>query len=122
VNALRFGGHDGYSAAKAGLLSLTRSIAARHGRDGLRANAIVVGSVVTPAWDERARLHPEIFEKLLPFYPLGRLGNPEDIASAALFLASDEAGWITGAELAVDGGFMVANGALARIAEGHLDD
>jgi NAD(P)-dependent dehydrogenase (short-subunit alcohol dehydrogenase family) len=122
VNAVRFGGHDGYSAAKAGLLSLTRNIAARHGRDGVRANAIVVGSVVTPAWDERARLHPQIFEKLRPFYPLGRLGTPGDIASSALFLASDEAGWITGAELAVDGGFLVANGALARIAEGHLDD
>jgi NAD(P)-dependent dehydrogenase (short-subunit alcohol dehydrogenase family) len=122
VNAVRFGGHDGYSAAKAGLLSLTRSIAARHGRDGVRANAIVLGSVVTPAWDERAKLHPQIFDELLPFYPLGRLGTPGDVASAAVFLASDEASWITGAELAVDGGFLIANSALARIAEGRLDD
>jgi NAD(P)-dependent dehydrogenase (short-subunit alcohol dehydrogenase family) len=122
VNAVRFCGHDAYSAAKAGLLSLTRSIAARHGRDGIRANAIVLGSVVTSAWDERARLRPQVFDELLPFYPIGRLGRPDDVASAALFLASDEAGWITGAELAVDGGFMMVNGNLAAIAEGRQDD
>lgn len=122
VNGLRFAGHDGYSAAKAALLSLTRSIAARHGRDGVRANAIVPGTIVTPAWSERAKLRPQIFEELQPFYPLGRLGTPGDVASAAVFLASDEAGWITGAELAVDGGLLVANGRLARIAEGHPDD
>jgi meso-butanediol dehydrogenase/(S,S)-butanediol dehydrogenase/diacetyl reductase len=122
VNGVRFGGHDGYSAAKAGLLSLTRSIAARHGRDGVRANAIVLGSVATPAWHARAKRRPQIFDELLPFYPLGRLGTSGDVASAALFLASDEAGWITGAELAVDGGFLVANGTLAQIAEGHHND
>jgi len=122
VNGVRFSGHDGYSAAKAGLMSLTRSVAARHGHDGVRANAIVLGTVVTPAWAERARLRPQIFDDLEPFYPIGRLGTPADVASAVVFLASDEAGWITGAELAVDGGFMVANGKLARIAEGHHDD
>jgi NAD(P)-dependent dehydrogenase (short-subunit alcohol dehydrogenase family) len=122
VNAVRFCGHDAYSAAKAGLLSLTRSLAARHGRNGIRANAIVLGSVVTSAWDERARLRPQVFDELLPFYPIGRLGRPDDVASAALFLASDEAGWITGAELAVDGGFKLINGSLAAIAEGRQDD
>jgi NAD(P)-dependent dehydrogenase (short-subunit alcohol dehydrogenase family) len=121
VNGVRFAGHDGYSAAKAGLLSLSRSIAARHGRDGVRANAIVLGTVATPAWAERARLRPQIFAELLPFYPLGRLGTPGDVASAAVFLASDEAAWITGAELAVDGGFLLSNG-IDRIAEGHHDD
>lgn len=122
VNALRFSGHDAYSAAKAGLLSLTRSIAARHGRDGIRANAIVPGTIMTPAWTERTRARPQLFDKLVPFYPLGRLGTPEDVASAAVFLASDEASWITGAELPVDGGLLVANGTLGRIAEGHDDD
>lgn len=122
VNGVRFSGHDGYSAAKAGLLSLTRSIAARHGRDGVRANAILPGTIVTPAWDERARLRPRLLRDLVPFYPLGRLGTPSDVASAAVFLASDEANWITGAELAVDGGLLVANGNLARIAEGYDSD
>jgi NAD(P)-dependent dehydrogenase (short-subunit alcohol dehydrogenase family) len=119
VTAVRFGGHDAYSAAKAGLLSLTRNLAARHGPDGIRVNAIIVGSVVTPAWADRMAADPAILQDLVKYYPLGRLGNPDDIASAAAFLASDDASWVTGAELPVDGGHLVWNGDLARVAEGR---
>ena len=106
VNALGYFGNEAYSAAKAGILSLTRSLAVRYGPSGVRANAIVPGTLKTPAWEERRSRDPEIFERVAAWYPLGRVGEPEDVANAALFLASDEASWITGAVLPVDGGLL----------------
>lgn len=94
-----------YDASKAGVVALTRAIAARHGPDGVRANAVCPGFVPTElnqdvwsAWSEHQRA-----EQLAQF-PLRRLGTPEDIASAILFLASDAASWISGVALLVDGG------------------
>jgi NAD(P)-dependent dehydrogenase (short-subunit alcohol dehydrogenase family) len=106
VNALGYFGNEAYSAAKAGILSLTRSLAVRYGPSGVRANAIAPGTLKTPAWEDRRSRDPEIFERVAAWYPLGRVGEPEDIANAALFLASDEASWITGAVLPVDGGLL----------------
>ena len=106
VNALGYFGNEAYSAAKAGILSLTRSLAVRYGPSGVRANAIAPGTLKTPAWEERTSRDPEVFERVAAWYPLGRVGEPEDIANAALFLASDEASWITGAVLPVDGGLL----------------
>jgi NAD(P)-dependent dehydrogenase (short-subunit alcohol dehydrogenase family) len=106
VNALGYFGNEAYSAAKAGILSLTRSLAVRYGPSGIRANAIAPGTLKTQAWEERRARDPEIFERVAGWYPLGRVGEPEDIANAALFLASDEASWITGAVLPVDGGLL----------------
>jgi meso-butanediol dehydrogenase/(S,S)-butanediol dehydrogenase/diacetyl reductase len=106
VNALGFYGNEAYSAAKAGVLSLTRSLAVRYGPSGIRANAIAPGTLRTPAWEERTSKDPGIFERVAEWYPLGRVGEPEDVANAALFLASDEASWITGAVLSVDGGLL----------------
>ena len=103
VNALAYFGNEAYSAAKAGMINLTQSIAARYGAHGIRANAIAPGSIRTPIWQERVDAEPEIFDKLVKWYPLGRVGEPEDVARAALFLASDEADWISGAVLRVDG-------------------
>jgi meso-butanediol dehydrogenase/(S,S)-butanediol dehydrogenase/diacetyl reductase len=103
VNALAYFGNEAYSAAKAGMINLTRSIAARYGAHGIRANAIAPGSIRTPIWQHRVDAEPQIFDKLVKWYPLGRVGESEDVAHAALFLASDEAGWISGAVLRVDG-------------------
>ncbi len=118
INAFRFGGHDSYSAGKAAMLSLTRTMAGRYGKNGVRVNAIIPGTIVTPNWDTRIAANPRVLEELTPFYPLGRLGTAADIAKAALFLTSNAASWITGAELAVDGGYLVANTDLYELAEG----
>lgn len=118
INAFRFGGHDSYSAGKAAMLSLTRTMAGRYGKNGIRVNAIIPGTIVTPNWDSRIAANPRVLEELEPFYPLGRLGTSADIAKAAVFLTSADASWITGAELAVDGGYLVANTNLHEIAEG----
>ena len=114
VNALGYFGNEAYSAAKAGILSLTRSLAVRYGPSGVRANAIAPGTLKTPAWEERTSRDPEIFERVAAWYPLGRVGEPEDIANAALFLASDEASWITGAVLPVDGGLLAGTSKLMQ--------
>jgi meso-butanediol dehydrogenase/(S,S)-butanediol dehydrogenase/diacetyl reductase len=103
VNGLAYFGNEAYSAAKAGMINLTQSIAARYGPNGVRANAIAPGSVRTPIWQHRVDAEPAIFDKLVKWYPLGRVGEPEDVARAALFLASDDSAWISGAVLRVDG-------------------
>jgi meso-butanediol dehydrogenase/(S,S)-butanediol dehydrogenase/diacetyl reductase len=109
VNGLGFYGNEAYSAAKAGLISLTRSVAVRYGNRGVRANAIAPGTVRTPNWSARVEVDPEVFEKVSAWYPLGRVGEPEDVANAALFLASDETAWVTGAVLPVDGGLTAGS-------------
>lgn len=109
VNALAYFGNEAYSAAKAGILNLTRSLAVRYGPFGVRVNAIAPGTLRTPAWEHRRQKDPEIFERVARWYPLGRIGEPEDVAGAVLFLASDEAAWITGAVLPVDGGLTSGN-------------
>jgi meso-butanediol dehydrogenase / (S,S)-butanediol dehydrogenase / diacetyl reductase len=106
VNALGYFGNEAYSAAKAGMINLTQSISARYGKHGIRANAIAPGSIRTPIWQERVDKDPHVFETLVKWYPLGRIGEPDDIAQAALFLASPEASWVSGAVLRVDGGLM----------------
>ena len=107
-------GEEAYSAAKAGMLNLTQNLAIRYGPRGVRVNAICPGTVRTPIWQEMLDNDPQIFERLSKWYPLGRVGEPEDIANAALFLASDEASWITGQILAVDGGLLAGLFGMSR--------
>jgi len=114
VNGLAYFGNDVYSAAKAGLVSLTRSVAARHGRDGIRCNAVAPGTIATPTWAERAEAEPGFLERMGSYYPLGRVGRPEEVADAIAFLASDQASWITGVTLPVDGGLLTGQVAMAR--------
>ncbi len=104
VNGLTGIGQEAYSAAKAGMINLTQNMAIKYGPRGVRANVVCPGSVRTPIWDGVVASNPKVFEQLTRWYPLGRVGEPEDIAAAILFLASDDASWITGQTLAVDGG------------------
>jgi meso-butanediol dehydrogenase / (S,S)-butanediol dehydrogenase / diacetyl reductase len=122
VNALGYYGNEAYSAAKAGLLNLTSSLAVRYGPSGIRVNAIAPGSLRTPAWEQRIENDPDVFERIARWYPLGRVGEPEDVVGAALFLASDEAAWITGAVLPVDGGLTAGNVQMMQeMIKGHGD-
>ena len=96
-----------YGAGKGGLNALTRSIALDYGRDGIRANAIAPGQIVGERG--RASLAEDTLEEQASrdCYPIGRYGKPEDIANAALFLASDEADFVTGIVLTADGGLTL---------------
>ena len=114
VNGLTGLGEEPYSAAKAGVINLTQNLAVAHGRHGVRANVICPGTVRTPIWDARLRRNPRVFEELAAWYPLGRVAEPDDVANAALFLASDEAAFITGAVLLVDGGLLAGSYRMAR--------
>ena len=104
VNGLLGLGEEAYSAAKAGVISLTQNIAVRYGERGVRANSICPGSIQTPAWQAVLEKDPDLFDRLSKWYPLKRVGKPEEIAAAALFLASDQASFVTGTNLIVDGG------------------
>lgn len=91
-----------YSSAKAGLEILTKTLAVRYGRKGVRFNLVSPGTVRTRNWNGRE----DDLNRLAQQYPLGRVGEPADVAGAALFLASDDAAWITGVNLPVDGGYI----------------
>ncbi len=96
-----------YCAAKAGVLNLTRAMAIDHGADNIRVNCVCPGDIDTPMLaSERRQLGqaPEQFMREAAERPLHRVGTPEDVAHAVLFLVSDMAAWITGACLVVDGG------------------
>jgi NAD(P)-dependent dehydrogenase (short-subunit alcohol dehydrogenase family) len=97
---------DAYTASKGAVVSLTRSLAVQFGPDGIRANCIHPGFVDTPMQTVRTS-DPRWVTETVSAIPLRRLGRPRDVVAAALFLASDEAAYITGAELVVDGGNLV---------------
>jgi NAD(P)-dependent dehydrogenase (short-subunit alcohol dehydrogenase family) len=107
VAGLRGGaGPHAYSAAKAGVVNLTRSAALELGKDHIRVNCICPGGIVTPLLTSRFPGGGEALTPLLSaLQPIPRPGYPEDIAAMALFLASDEASFVTGAAMVVDGGF-----------------
>jgi NAD(P)-dependent dehydrogenase (short-subunit alcohol dehydrogenase family) len=109
VNAFWNIGQMGYSAAKAGLVSLTKNLAVNYGGRGIRANVILPGTIDTARgasyWNDRAGDK----QKLLKWYPVGRLGKPEDIAHLAVYLASDESSFMNGAELVIDGGLTIGS-------------
>ena len=106
VNGLVALGNPGYSAAKAGLLNFTKALATEYGPKGIRANMVSPGTIQTgsPSWQKRLARDPQVFEKLARWYPVGRVGRPDDIAAAIAFLAADEAAFVNGANLVVDGG------------------
>ncbi|MGH2766332.1 MAG: SDR family NAD(P)-dependent oxidoreductase [Actinomycetota bacterium] len=103
INGLVAFGDPAYSAAKAGLQSLTQNLAAKYARDGVRFNLVAPGTIRTRNWDNQL----EVLEALTSTIPLGRPGQPRDIAAAVAFLGSDDAAWITGTILRVDGGALI---------------
>ena len=97
-------GQANYAAAKAGMIGMSKSLAQEVGSRGITVNVVAPGFIVTPMTDA---LPDAQREKLLGSIPLGRLGLPSDVASAVLYLASDEASWITGSTLHVNGGMAM---------------
>ena len=104
-----------YNSAKGGLNLLTKNMALDYAKHGIRVNAVCPGRIDTPM--PRSRMKPgedwqEILKRWGERIPLGRVGKPEDVACAALYLASDESAWVTGIELVVDGGVTIAHPAI----------
>jgi 3-oxoacyl-[acyl-carrier protein] reductase len=97
-------GQVNYAATKAGLLGMTKTLAKELGRKGIRVNAVAPGFIQTPM---TAAVPDKILEMMKEKTPLKRLGEPRDIANAYLYLASDEANFVNGAVLAVDGGLVI---------------
>ncbi|MCC5972550.1 MAG: SDR family oxidoreductase [Rubellimicrobium sp.] len=104
-----FGGGlvPGYSASKGGIAQLTKSLAIAYAPEGIRVNALAPGWIATALTDP-LRDNPEREAAILSRTPLGRWGRPEDLTGPALFLASPHAGFITGAVVPVDGGYLAA--------------
>jgi NAD(P)-dependent dehydrogenase (short-subunit alcohol dehydrogenase family) len=96
-----------YTASKGGVLAMTRELAVEYARRGIRANSLCPGPIETPLLAELLA-DPERRQRRLVHIPIGRFGRPEEIAKAALFLASDDASFITGSALVVDGGITAA--------------
>jgi NAD(P)-dependent dehydrogenase (short-subunit alcohol dehydrogenase family) len=109
VNGLWAIGEFGYSAAKAGLISFTKNVAVTYGSQGIRANLICPGTIDTERggayWDQKAGAK----EKLVKWYPVGRLGRPEDVAHLAVYLASDESSFVSGSTIVLDGGLTAGS-------------
>ena len=113
VNAVLALGSEPYSAAKAGVVSLVANLAVDLA-PRVRVNAVLPATISTRVWDDQ----PGGAERLRPLYPLDRVGRPEDVAAAVAFLASEDAAWVTGHALPVDGG-LLTGGALRRLVPGQ---
>ena len=105
INGLIGLGSEPYSSAKAGIGSLTVNLAASLAPDGIRVNTVAPATIRTRNWDQVEGGA----DRLRQLYPLGRVGEPEDVAAAVAFLASSDAAWITGQTLPVDGGFLTGH-------------
>lgn len=97
-------GQTNYAATKGGVITMTKTWAKELGRKGVRANCVAPGFIVTPMTEN---LPEKVIEGMKSATPLGKMGQPEDIANAVLFLASDEASFITGQTLPVTGGLVI---------------
>jgi 3-oxoacyl-[acyl-carrier protein] reductase len=99
-----------YAAVKALVINYTASQAAALAKDGIRVNAVAPGSIEFPGgtWEKRRAEDPALYQRILGSIPFGRLGEPEEVADVALFLASPAARWVTGQTIVVDGGQMLS--------------
>ncbi len=104
-----WGGHANYATSKGGIKMLMQSLAQEYGRNKIRVNSICPGAIKTPinksAWDT-----PEAYDKLMTLIPYNRIGMPDDIGKLAVFLASDDSDYMTGASIFIDGGMTVFEG------------
>ncbi len=101
-----FGGNPAYVAAKHGVVGLTKSAALQYAQRGIRVNAVCPGVIATPMNKRLLDEHPELETMLTGMEPVGRMGTPEEVARAVVWLCSDEASFVTGQPLAVDGGLV----------------
>jgi NAD(P)-dependent dehydrogenase (short-subunit alcohol dehydrogenase family) len=108
-----YGPEHVYSAVKAGLIGMSRSMAVSHGKYGVRINVICPGSVMTEQWALFIEQQPDLVERHTQFNPIGRLGRPDDIAAAALYLAGPDSSFATGSVMVVDGGLTAGNPVIA---------
>jgi len=99
-------GMPAYSAAKHGVVGLTKTAALENARAGVRVNAVCPGPVHTPLVDRIVATQPEVLQAIEAREPIGRMGRPTEIASSVLWLCSDDASFVTGAILSVDGGYV----------------
>lgn len=113
VNGVAMYGYPGYTAAKAGLIQLTKFAATEYGPHGIRVNAIMPGTVRTKAWDERLAVNPAIMDNVKKYYSLRDVCAPSDIAELAWFLAYGPSRMITGAVIPIDGGLTAGIGLVA---------
>lgn len=97
-------GQTNYSATKGGLIAMTKTLSKELGRKGVRVNAVAPGFILT---DMVKAMPPEVLEKMAAKVPLGRLGQPEDVANVYLFLCSDQGAYINGSTISVDGGITL---------------
>jgi NAD(P)-dependent dehydrogenase (short-subunit alcohol dehydrogenase family) len=93
-----------YAATKAAVRSMVRTLAAELAPQGIRVNAISPGPIDTPVWDRIGVTKDQLKKRTSSAVPMGRPGKPEEIAEALVFLASDESSFMTGSEIAIDGG------------------
>ncbi|AKH98821.1 dehydrogenase of unknown specificity, short-chain alcohol dehydrogenase like [Hoeflea sp. IMCC20628] len=114
VNGLSALGDPAYSAAKAGIIAMTKAIAMEYGRYGIRANCVLPGTVRTPIWDDRKAKDPDVLKQLERWYPLGRIVEPDEVAKVIAFLASDAASAVTGVAIPVDCGLTAGNIVMTR--------
>jgi len=98
-----------YNAAKGGVVNLTRTVAIDHAREGIRVNAVCPGPIETPLLSPLLEL-PAARDQYAQLIPMGRVGRPEEIAAVVAFLASEDASYITGATVVIDGGLTAATG------------
>jgi NAD(P)-dependent dehydrogenase (short-subunit alcohol dehydrogenase family) len=103
-------GFSAYCASKAGVILLTKVMALEYARYGIRVNCVCPGAINTPMVERELRLDPDpkkASETMMGKHPIGRLGKPEEVAQAVLFLASHRSSFVTGSSLVVDGGYTI---------------
>jgi NAD(P)-dependent dehydrogenase (short-subunit alcohol dehydrogenase family) len=105
LGVLGIPGNEIYSASKHAIIGLTKSVAVEFGKQGIRVNAILPGVVDTDMYQRFAGDKPEFREQMEAMHPIGRIGKPEEMAEAAIWLSSSKASFVTGHSLMVDGGY-----------------
>lgn len=95
-----------YIASKHAVLGLTKAVALEYAKEGIRINAVCPGVIETDLFNRAVADNPEVIERLIAMHPIGRVGKPEEIAEAVIWLCSDKASFVTGQSLPLDGGYV----------------